>query len=36
LGYFPTIAEAEAKATEMNAIHGLSEKEAYRIVRKCI
>lgn len=36
LGYFPTIAGAEAKAAEMNAIHGLSEKEAYRIVRKCI
>jgi hypothetical protein len=36
LGYFHTIADAEAKAAEMNAIHGLSEKEAYRIVRKCI
>ncbi len=36
LGCFPTIAAAEAKAAEMNAIHGLSEKEAYRIVRKCI
>jgi hypothetical protein len=36
LGNFPTIAEAEAKAAEMNAFHGLSEKEAYRIVRKCI
>jgi hypothetical protein len=36
LGCFPTIADAEAKAAEMNAIHGLSEKEAYRIVRKCI
>jgi hypothetical protein len=36
LGYFPTISDAEAKAAEMNAIHGLSEKEAYRIVQKCI
>jgi len=36
LGYFSTLADAEAKAAEMNAIHGLSEKEAYRIVRKCI
>jgi hypothetical protein len=36
LGYFPTIAEAEAKAAEMNSVHGLSEKEAYRIVQKCI
>jgi hypothetical protein len=36
LGHFPTLADAEAKAAEMNAIHGLSQKEAYRIVRKCI
>jgi hypothetical protein len=36
LGCFPTIAAAEAKAAEMNALHGLSEKEAYRIVRECI
>jgi hypothetical protein len=36
LGYFPTIADANAKAAEMNAIHGLSEKEAHRIVRKCV
>jgi hypothetical protein len=36
MGYFSTIADAEAKAAEMNAIHGLSEKEAYRIVQKCI
>jgi hypothetical protein len=36
LGYFRTIADAEAKAAEMNAAHGLSEKEAYRIVRKCL
>lgn len=36
LGCFPTIADAETKASEMNAIHGLSEKEAYRLMRKCI
>jgi hypothetical protein len=35
LGRFATIADADAKAAEMNAIHGLSEKEALRIVRKC-
>ena len=36
LGYFSSIAKAERKAAEMNAIHGLSEKEAYGIVRKCV
>jgi len=36
LGYFPTIADAEAKAAEMNAIHGLSEEEANQTVRKCL
>jgi hypothetical protein len=36
LGYFSSIAKAERKAVEMNAIHGLSEKEADRIIMKCI